>query len=65
MAAYAVMLLLMMAWQKPETCRVLEIKAKIQLHLGYIYTYLNTVHGNKNLKFITVACSWLKKCPQL
>jgi hypothetical protein len=27
---------------KPETCRVLEIRAKIQLHLvEYIYTYSN------------------------
>jgi hypothetical protein len=49
------MLLLMMGMVNPETCRVfdrvLEIKAKIQLHLvGYIDTYRNTVQGTKNLK---------------
>jgi hypothetical protein len=45
-----------------ETCRVLEIKAKIQLHLvGYIYTYLNTMHGNKNLKKGKVVRSIMEK----
>jgi hypothetical protein len=38
----------------PETCRILEIKAKIiHLHLvGYIYTFCNAMHGTMNLKFI-------------
>jgi hypothetical protein len=36
-ATYAVIYSWRWAWWKPETCRVLEIKAKIQLHLdGYI-----------------------------
>jgi hypothetical protein len=40
-AAYAVMYSWWWAWWRPETCRVIEIKAKIiQLHLvGCIYTY--------------------------
>jgi hypothetical protein len=39
-AAYAVMLLLMMGMVNAQNSRVLEIKAKIHLHLdGYIYTH--------------------------
>jgi hypothetical protein len=51
-AAYAVMYSWWWAWWRPETCRVLEIKAKIiQLHLvRYIYTYWYTMHGTMNLK---------------
>jgi hypothetical protein len=45
----------------PETCRVidrvLEIKVNMQSHLGYIYTYRNTMHGTMNLKF-----SWSYVC---
>jgi hypothetical protein len=49
-AAYAVMLLLMMGMMNVRKMLFLEIKAKIQLHLvGYIYTYLNTMHGTMNL----------------
>jgi hypothetical protein len=73
-AAYAVMYSWWWAWWSPETCRVLEIKAKIiQLHLGYIYTYsccscnpCTRVFDRENLENILWIVWWnlfqLKRC---
>jgi hypothetical protein len=50
-AAYAVMYSWWWAWWRPETCKLLKIKAKIiQLYLvGYIYTYLKYVGMTNHL----------------
>jgi hypothetical protein len=57
MAAFPVILLLMMGMVNAKTYRVLVIKAKIQLHLiGYNYTYWYTMHGTMNLKSIPFYC---------